>query len=69
MISLLPSPYVLSTVLLISIAAWALINRKRAVNAPYPPGPKGLPLIQNLFDIPSKKEFTAFTEWGYKYGQ
>ncbi|KAK0204608.1 cytochrome P450, partial [Desarmillaria ectypa] len=36
--------------------------------APFPPGPKGLPFIGNLLDIPSEKEWLTFAKWGEKYG-
>ncbi|KAF9222063.1 cytochrome P450 [Gyrodon lividus] len=37
--------------------------------APFPPGPKGLPFIGNLADMPSVKPWLTFTEWGQKYGK
>ncbi|KAG1851303.1 cytochrome P450 [Suillus subalutaceus] len=36
--------------------------------APYPPGPRGWPLIGNLLDMPRIKPWLTFTEWGKKYG-
>lgn len=36
--------------------------------APLPPGPKKLPLLSNLLDIPSDKPWITFAEWGKKYG-
>lgn len=34
-----------------------------------PPGPKGIPVIGNLFDVPLDKEFwMTFREWGQKWG-
>ncbi len=34
----------------------------------FPPGPRGLPLIGNLLDMPSQKEWLTFAKWGEKYG-
>ncbi|KAI0045442.1 cytochrome P450 [Auriscalpium vulgare] len=36
--------------------------------APLPPGPKGLPLLANLLDLPQKEQWRTFTDWGRKYG-
>ncbi|KAG2064898.1 cytochrome P450 [Suillus decipiens] len=36
--------------------------------APYPPGPRGWPLIGNVLDMPRIKPWLTFTEWGRKYG-
>ncbi|KAL0575999.1 hypothetical protein V5O48_005966, partial [Marasmius crinis-equi] len=36
---------------------------------PLPPGPKGLPLIGNLLDMPSEKEWLTFAKWGQQYGK
>ena len=34
----------------------------------HPPGPKGLPIIGNLLDLPTEKQWVTYTEWGKKYG-
>ena len=36
--------------------------------APLPPGPRGLPLIGNVLDMPSEKEWLTFAEWGEEWG-
>ncbi|KAG7085838.1 hypothetical protein E1B28_003375 [Marasmius oreades] len=33
-----------------------------------PPGPKGLPLIGNVLDMPNGQEWKTFAEWGRQYG-
>ncbi|KAI0036388.1 cytochrome P450 [Vararia minispora EC-137] len=35
---------------------------------PLPPGPRGLPLVGNLFDFPTFKPWEVFASWGEKYG-
>jgi len=35
---------------------------------PLPPGPKGYPLIGNLYDIPHENAWVTYAEWSKKYG-
>ena len=34
----------------------------------YPPGPRPLPLIGNVLDVPAERPEERFTEWGSHYG-
>ena len=34
-----------------------------------PPGPKGYPLIGNLFDMPADKPWVVYDEWRKTYGK
>ena len=36
--------------------------------APSPPGPPPKPLLGNLLDMPSEKEWLTFADWGQKWG-
>jgi hypothetical protein len=36
---------------------------------PLPPGPKGYPLIGNLFDMPANKPWIVYDEWRKTYGK
>ena len=35
---------------------------------PLPPGPKGYPLVGNLFDMPAQKSWVVYDEWRKIYG-
>ncbi|KZT28739.1 cytochrome P450 [Neolentinus lepideus HHB14362 ss-1] len=43
-----------------------LVSRKPV---PYPPGPKGWPIIGNIFDMPSEYKWAAASEWADKWGE
>ncbi|KAI1794934.1 CyP450 monooxygenase [Ganoderma leucocontextum] len=47
-----------------SIVAW----RKRSKNLPLPPGPKPLPFIGNLLDMPQLRPWIKFREHSLQYG-
>ncbi|KAJ6580680.1 cytochrome P450 [Mycena capillaripes] len=47
------------TLLLVSAFRW---KRDRS-KLPLPPGPKQLPIVGNLFDIPSKRQWETYLEW------
>ncbi|KAK0435818.1 cytochrome P450 [Desarmillaria tabescens] len=40
-------------------------SRKSAM---LPPGPKGWPVIGNIFDMPTHSDWLTYAEWGRKYG-
>ena len=44
------------------------ISRSRQ-RAPFPPGPKPLPVVGNLLDMPKSHEWYKFAEWGTQYGE
>jgi len=56
------------------IALWGVVtiyivsNRKSRTQYPLPPGPKPLPFIGNLLDLPLKNEATTYNAWANKYG-
>ena len=57
--------FVLAAVGLYCVAR--LVSSKKS-SLPLPPGPKGLPLLGNLLDMPSEREWHTFAKWGQQYG-
>ncbi len=56
-------------VLVSSLAAFLTIrDYQRRRGLPYPPGPRPLPLIGNLFDIPKEFSWLTYTRLSKKYG-
>lgn len=56
-------------VLVSSLAVFlAIRDYQRRQGLPYPPGPRPLPLIGNLFDIPREFSWLKYTQFSKKYG-
>jgi hypothetical protein len=41
-----------------------MLRRRPAL--PFPPGPKGLPIIGNALDMPSRNPWLTYWQWGIK---
>ncbi|KAJ6572322.1 cytochrome P450 [Mycena capillaripes] len=54
-----------SWVLYLNIRSYT--TRRRGKSLPLPPGPKGLPLIGNIFDVPKTQQWLTFMEMSRKY--
>ncbi|KAJ6558729.1 cytochrome P450 [Mycena sp. CBHHK59/15] len=56
----------------LAVAAFALVLvvglLTRRSTPPHPPGPRRLPLLGNLLDMPTEKEWVKFSAWGETYG-
>ncbi|KAH9959806.1 cytochrome P450 [Russula dissimulans] len=49
------------------VIALLRIFRTRRHALPFPPGPKGLPIIGNALDMPNKNAWLTYSRWGRKY--
>jgi hypothetical protein len=50
------------------VALYILARRKKYGEYPLPPGPKGLPIIGNLLDMPTSDEWMTFQKWSKESG-
>ena len=65
-------PYYTLAVLFFGFILFRQLKKGRNGNPnglPLPPGPKGYPLIGNLFDMPVNKAWIVYDEWRKTYGK
>ncbi|KAJ7833295.1 cytochrome P450 [Mycena leptocephala] len=62
-----PSPVVLCAIFIILTTLYAVHLRARRRRLPLPPGPPKLPLVGNLFDVPSTFQWKSYALWSKQY--
>ncbi|KAL1663539.1 cytochrome P450, partial [Schizophyllum commune] len=50
------------------VAAYLYLRRRRESGKPLPPGPPGLPIVGNLFDVPVDFQWLKYAEWSKEFG-
>lgn len=46
------------------------IHTRRVKNElPYPPGPRGLPIVGNIMDVPANPAWYTYIRWGKDYSE
>lgn len=60
--------YLVPVILTGLFAIYVRFNDRRSP-VPFPPGPRGLPIIGNALDMPSSYPWETFSEWGKKWGK
>jgi hypothetical protein len=49
-----------------ALLVWFSVFRKRRLT---PPGPRGWPLIGNMFDVPRRESWKVYLEWSNRYSE
>ncbi|KAH7097917.1 hypothetical protein BKA62DRAFT_714915 [Auriculariales sp. MPI-PUGE-AT-0066] len=50
------------------VLVWLAGRLFRSHATPYPPGPRGLPILGNAVEIPPERNWLKFAEWAKDYG-
>ena len=59
----------LATLVVLSVILVYFKNHQTKRETPLPPGPRPLPILGNILDMPSKDEWLTLTRWGQQYGE
>jgi hypothetical protein len=58
----------LAVVVAFSGLAFLVVVRASKRRLPYPPGPRRLPIVGNLFSMPSQEEWVTYMKWSKDCG-
>nr|BAK09523.1 cytochrome P450 [Postia placenta] len=56
-----------AAILLVALL-FVVYRGRQSARGPLPPGPRGWPLVGNVFDMPATNEWNTFMSWGEKWG-
>lgn len=62
------SQYPLALLSVLLPLGYLILRISQKDKLPYPPGPRPLPLIGNVLDIPTKLDHVVYAEWSKIYG-
>lgn len=57
----------LAASIVMGLAFYTYHRHRKASALPFPPGPRKLPLIGNLLDMPPKFHWITYAQWGKDY--
>jgi len=60
--------FALSSLALILVTNFVNVAKRNPRRLPLPPGPKGYPIIGNIFDAPTDKPWLVYNDWAKTYG-
>ncbi|KAJ6569258.1 cytochrome P450 [Mycena capillaripes] len=58
---------ILCATMVVAAALYGLWSRKKSHKLPLPPGPRQLPLVGNLFDVPAAFQWETYARWSKEY--
>ncbi len=59
----------ITTAVVIAILLFFWLRGRSPSTTPLPPGPMKLPVLGNLLDIPTERQWLKFAAWGNLYGK
>ena len=65
-----PARYDFLLALVVGFSGFTLLvmRARRRRRLPYPPGPKSLPVVGNLFSMPSQQGWVTYRKWSEQFG-